>query len=114
MKNFVIFVALVLGLVVGWLARGVRQSPQPQMQTAADTAEMARLYPATLALAALKDMRVLVSLSSNDVTMSKSLLLLDLKGHASSLSLLSHEYSLSNFDRKATKDAEDFLRDFRQ
>jgi hypothetical protein len=114
MKNIVIIVALILGLIVGWLARGVRQSPKPQTQTAADTAEMAKLYPAVLALAALKDMRVLVSLSSNDVAMAKRLLLQDLKGHASSLSGLGQEYSLSDFDRKAGKDAEDFLRDFRQ
>src|SRR5262245_2375390 len=103
MKSFPIFAALILGFVLGWFTRGMRQSPKPQTQTRADTAEMARLYPATLALAASKDMRVLVLLSSNDVTMAKSLLLTDLKGHASSLSLLGSEYSLSDFDRKATK-----------
>ena len=75
---------------------------------------MAKLYPAVLALAALKDMRVLVSLSTNDVTMAKRLLLQDLKGHATSLSDLGREYPLSDFDRKAGKDAGDFLRDFRQ
>lgn len=113
MKNLIIIIALVLGVVVGWLARGVHK-PHLQTQAAADTAEMAKLYPATIALAALKDMRVIVSLSSNDVATAKRLLVQDLKGHASSLSSLGQEYSLSDFDRKAGKDAEEFLRDFIQ
>lgn len=113
MENLTIIVALVVGLFVGWLARGVGHSPQPQTQRAADTAEMAKLYPAVLALAASKDMRVLVSLSSKNVAMAKRLLLQDLKGHASSLSALGQEYPSGDFDRKAGKDAEDFLREFK-
>ena len=114
MRNIITIIALVLAVVAGWVARGARRSPQTQTQTELDTAQMAKLYPAALALAACQDMRVLVSLSSNNVTMAKSLLLQDLKGHASSLSNLGQQYSLTDFDRKAGRDAEDFLRDFRQ
>ena len=104
-----LFLALVVGLAVGWSVRGARHTAQPDTQETANTKELARLYPSGLALRALKDMRVLVLLSSNDVAMARTLLIQDLDIHTSSLSGLSREVELSDFDRKALKDAESFL-----
>jgi hypothetical protein len=104
-----VLVALVVGFAIGWSIRGTRSTTPPGSQEIANSKELARLYPSGLALRALHDMRVLVLLSSNDVTMARSLLIQDLEIHTSSLSGLSREVQLSEFDRKALKDAESFL-----
>ena len=109
MKTTILFLlALVVGFGIGWSIRGTRRAPSDS-QEAANTKEMAKMYPSGLALRALKDMRVLVSLSSNDVAMAQRLLIQDLDSHTSSLSALSREIQLNEFDQKALRDAADFL-----
>jgi hypothetical protein len=109
MKITALIVTLLVGFGIGWSVRGIRHTAPADPQETANTKALAKLYPSQLALGALKDMRVLVLLSSNDVTMARTLLVQDLDVHTSSLSALSSEIPLSEFDQKALKDAASFL-----
>jgi hypothetical protein len=104
-----VLVALLIGFALGWSVRSAHPTAQHDTQETANTKELAKLYPSGLALRALKDMRVLVSLSSNDVTTARSLLIQDLDINTSSLATLSHDVALSDFDHKALTDAQSFL-----
>jgi hypothetical protein len=108
-STILIILALAVGFVAGWSVRGIKNPAQPSLQDSANTKELAKLYPSGLALRALKDMRVIISLNSNDVATARSLLVQDLDIHVSSLSVLSHEVELSEFDKKALQDAQTFL-----
>jgi hypothetical protein len=110
MKTTALILALLaVGFTVGWSFRGTRHVTPSDSQEMANTKELARLYSSRLAQQALKDMRVLVLLSSNDLAMAQRLLVQDLDSHTSSLSALSREVQLSDFDQKTLRDAESFL-----
>ena len=81
------------------------------MVTKTDEKEKAlgKLYPAGVGLRVLKDIRIITLLNSNDIAMSKRLLLQDLDINVSSLSMLDHEVSLEDFDRKACQEGVLFL-----
>lgn len=99
-----IVVAVIFGFVAGWSIRGLRVA-----QEAANTKELARLLPTQHAHSALKDMRVITLLNSNDVVMARRLLIQDLQSHASLLEGLGREIELRELDKQALKDSEAFL-----
>ena len=108
-SKIVVIFAAVVGFLIGWNLRGAPNKTASDSQEKANVTELAKLYPSQLALSSLKDIRVLVLLSSNDVAGARTLLLQDLKSHVSSLSGLSQETALNDFDRKALTDAQSYL-----
>ena len=100
-----IIITLLLGVLIGW---SVTRERAQQNET---SEELAKLYPTEVALRAMKDMRVLTLLNSNDVVMAKKLLIQDLDMQMSVLSHLRRESRLSEFDIQALKDAGGFLKE---
>ncbi len=112
MKKASIILLLAIGFCLGWAVDGRTEAKAEKSRaplTAADTAEIVKLYPTQHALSALHSMRVLALLNSNDVVRAKEILQLDVKSHISSLENLGRLLELSDSDQKALHDGKTFL-----
>jgi hypothetical protein len=108
MKNTITaLVVLLVGFLIGWAADSGRTPAAAQKVP--NSSELAKLYPSQLALTALKDMRVITLLDSNNVAMARRLLVQDLDSQLSSLDALSRELQLTESDKRTLKDGQAFL-----
>ena len=107
----IIVVSFAFGAIAGRFARISPTVQQPESNPSQEAKERAlgKLYTRELGLIALADMRVLTMLESNHIATAKRLLVLDLGRRLSSLSALSSEVELSEFDEKVLRDGNRFL-----
>lgn len=113
MKKYA-FIFFLIGLAFGMLVgRVIGQRPAMKTEVVAATAEkekaLGKLYPEGIRFRVLQDMRVISLLNSNDIAMSKRLLIQDLDINVSSLSMLSHEMMLEESHKKTLQEGELFL-----
>jgi hypothetical protein len=107
-----LLIGLLLGVTIGSVVRQKPKVNERENKTDQEVKNIAlgKLFPSGVGLRVLKDMRILMILNSNDVVTTKSLLLQDLDLNVSSLSGLSREVELSEFDKKVLQEGERFLK----